>query len=101
MAKNPHHAAPNGKPLIKPVPGLAPVPARILAMLSDGLPHHRDELAKCLEDEYAAGTAVYPRLTHLRAHLRLRGEDILVQFIKGRAHYRVVRLLSNGQPIVE
>lgn len=86
-------------PVVSPIEGLTPVLQRIFTVLADGLPHHKEELADEQAGEYSTTASVRMHLLRLRAHLRLRGEDILVQYMNGRPYYRVVRLLSEGLPV--
>lgn len=72
----------------------SPVPRRILELLSDGLPHHRDELRLCLNDELAGIHSVHSHISYLRKVLRTIGEDIICEVVKRRYCYRHVILLN-------
>lgn len=78
--------------------GYTPTQSRLLAVLADGLPHSRDELYGCLNDEQALPNTLNVHLTYLRAKLRQHGEDVMVRFIRGRPHYCHVNLRSEGLP---
>jgi hypothetical protein len=72
-----------------------PTQARMLKVLSDGMPHHRDELKACLHDELGSVSNIKAHLTAIRARLRRSGQDIVCQFHNGRYYYRHVVLLAN------
>lgn len=77
--------------------GFTPTQARIIQLLSDGLPHKRDDVfAACIEDDLATVTALQLHISNLRPHLRARGEDI-VCVVRGYVHfYQHVRLLASA-----
>jgi hypothetical protein len=72
-----------------------PTQRRILAVLSDGLPHPVDELVKCLNDETATKQHVAPHLTAMRKLLGTRGETIANRYDRGTICYMHVRLLHS------
>lgn len=73
-----------------------PVQRRILEILSDGLPHTRFELHKCLNDELSPVRNIRPHLTAIRKKIRPHGEDILCEYIPHGTYYRHVRLLASA-----
>ena len=73
-----------------------PIQRRMLEVLSDGLPHHPDDLWKCLQDELAPKVNIKVHIKALRYKLRLRGQDIVCETIHRRGHYRHVRLLHSA-----
>lgn len=73
--------------------GFTPTHKRMLEVLSDGLPHSRLEMHACLYDELGDIENIHYHISTLRKHLRKKGEDILIQIISRRPHYRHVRLL--------
>lgn len=77
-----------------------PTQAKMLKVLSDGLPHPVSELQECLYDDRGIAHNVNAHLTAIRKLLRPRGEDIICQHINHSHRYRHVRLLhspSDGQ----
>jgi hypothetical protein len=74
---------------------LTPIQARMLQLLSDGLPHSRESLLECLQDDHPEPTAHAKHLAAIRLKIRLRGEDIICEYRKRRAYYRHVRLLNS------
>jgi hypothetical protein len=79
------------------VPQFTPTQRRILAVLSDGLPHTPGELHACLDDELAGRNAVQFHLSKLRKTLREVGQDVICEYYQRRFTYRHVRLLANGE----
>ena len=81
---------------------LSPTEQRIYDLLSDGLSHNREELHACL-DELANSKALTVFVTHMRAKLRPKGEDIICEYqYKGgwpnrskSFSYRLARLLAS------
>lgn len=77
-----------------------PMQVKILAVLSDGLPHKLPELMACLDDLTEQPNSLHRHLSVMRRKLRPRGEDIICQFVFRQRQYRHVRLLhssSDGQ----
>jgi len=75
-----------------------PTQQRMLRVLSDGLPHTRDELGACLDDELAKPKAIHNHLIVLRKLLKCHGETVLCEWDRKRPRYRHVRLIKpNGQ----
>jgi DNA-binding CsgD family transcriptional regulator len=71
-----------------------PTQSRILKLLSDGMPHEREEIFKCLNDELSAKRVVFTHLSDIRRVLRPLGQDILTELFEGIPHYRWVVLLG-------
>lgn len=73
----------------------SPTQSKILAILSDGMPHSIEELQRCLWDEKGASHNVAAHLTAIRKVIRPRGEDIICQHLNHSHRYRHVRLLHS------
>lgn len=71
-----------------------PTQQRILDILSDGMPHHRSELHRCLNDDMSSTKVLRGHIYLLREKLLKRGENILCEYFKGSFMYRHVRLIS-------
>lgn len=71
-----------------------PTQARILAVLSDGLPHTPEELVGCLWDEMTSVKTVRVHIHAIRKILRPAGQDIVCEYIRRDCLYRHVRLLN-------
>ena len=70
----------------------SPTQRKILAVLSDGMPHKMVELTACM-DELTNPRTLHYHLSLIREKLRPRGEDVICQFIYRQRQYRHVRLL--------
>ena len=75
---------------------LSHVQQKMLAVLSDGLPHHRSELHACLWDDQGPIGNIKPHLNMIRKVLRPKGEDIVCIFLHRRICYRHIRLLASA-----
>ena len=75
--------------------GAPKVGERILQILSDGLPHDREELRRCV-DEMSSFHNLQNHLVALRKTLRPNGEDIVCELANRRIHYRHIRLLASA-----
>lgn len=71
---------------------LTPTERRILDLLADGLPHSREELARCLPDDLASPSSVGRHLTGIRRALP-PGEAVLAVYHRRTLHYQHVILL--------
>lgn len=71
-----------------------PVQRRMLAVLSDGEPHSRQELHGCLADDLGALSNIRWHLMQLRKKLRVKGQDVLIEYRERKMHYRMVRLIG-------
>lgn len=76
--------------------GYTPTESRILELLSDGLPHKRCEVHKCLEDDLAQIEAIYPHVSRLRHKLQPKGQDILAVTTGRITYYQQIRLLNSA-----
>jgi hypothetical protein len=68
---------------------------RMLEVMSDGLPHSRDELWKCLADQLSKRQAIRPALSRLRIKLREIGEEVVCELHKQTIYYRHIRLITS------
>lgn len=82
-------AVPNGN--------LTKTEQRIYDLLADGLPHAREELCRCMDDELSKPQAIFTHLNRMRTKLRARGEDIACEYkYETRSYaYQLRRTLSN------
>lgn len=71
-----------------------PVQRKMLAVLSDGRPHKKTELHRCLYDELGESDNVFFHLSRMRKHLRPAGQDIICELYRGALYYRHIRLLA-------
>lgn len=78
-----------------------PTERRMLAVLSDGLPHTRGELHACLWDDHAALQAIRFHISCIRRKLAPLGETIVCELHLGTVHYRHVRLLTRPNGVDE
>jgi hypothetical protein len=76
--------------------GFTPTEARIFEILSDGLPHRREDLHKCLPDELSALSALRPHLTRMRDKLQPKGFDILCVLLHKQIHYQLVHTVYSA-----
>ena len=70
---------------------------RILRVLADGLPHTKDELFACLEDELQDKNNVSVHVSRMRLKMRPSGHDIVNVFRMGSYKYQHVRLLDTDE----
>jgi hypothetical protein len=68
---------------------------RILAVLSDGLPHSKAELEAAMLNEFNSRDAIHFHITKTRQKLLQKGETILCQASGRTRKYIHVRLLSS------
>lgn len=74
-----------------------PTQRRILALLSDGMPHSKDELRKCLDDDLSDNHNIAMHICFLRRKLNPIGEDIVAQHVgPGGIKYRHMRMLASA-----
>lgn len=79
----------------RPMAKFTPTEVKILAVLSDGMPHTREELHGCLMDELGDLSNVKVHITYLRRKLRPMGQDIVYYcHTRREMRYRHVRLLN-------
>jgi hypothetical protein len=76
----------------------------MLAVLSDGMAHSREELHACLMDELGVERNIHYHLSTMRPKLRRSGMDIVTEsrgshtsdgVVSRRTYYRQVRILAN------
>ena len=79
------------------MPDYTPTQQRILLLLSDGLPHTREEIRECI-DTMSSNANIRTHLTILRKKLEGVGQAILYEFqgFPPKTVYRHVRLLANA-----
>lgn len=69
---------------------------KLLELLEDGMPHHRNELQSKLPDELAGRNALANMLCEMRKFLRPQGHDIICEWYRKSYYYRHVRLLARS-----
>ena len=78
----------------------SPTQRRILKLLSDGEPHRREELLRCIDEETdpkkftADGRNLQKHLCLIREKIRPRGHDIVCQLLHRAIHYRHIITLT-------
>lgn len=75
---------------------LTPTENRIVDMLSDGLPHSRDQLMTCLYDDMGSYPNLNQHLFHLRRKIAPTGIGIVCELVRRGIHYRMVRFLASA-----
>lgn len=76
--------------------GFTATEQRIIDLLSDGMPHTKEEIHGRLWDEMAEVRAITFHISNIRAKLRPRGQDIICEFNRRRIYYRHIRLLASS-----
>jgi len=79
------------------MPLYTPTQRRLMAVLEDGLPHSRDELFACIDDELCQIVNFRVHLNYLRKKLQPIGLDILLDRTGDKPqkyNYRLVRLIA-------
>lgn len=77
------------------MPRFTPTEQKILAVLSDGKRHLKDELRVLLSDgELSDDTVMQMHVSNLRKKLNPIGQDIICEYNSRRIFYRHVRLIS-------
>ncbi len=71
-----------------------PTHKRMLKVLSDGMPHKKEELHKCLDDDLASVSCVRKHLSTLRSQLKKINEDVICEYKDRSFFYRHIVLLS-------
>ncbi len=72
---------------------LTPTHKKMLALLSDGLPHSKLELHCCLWDDQSEINTIAYHISTLRQKLP-HGQAIVCEFYKRAMHYRLVELVG-------
>lgn len=75
-----------------------PIQKRIIELLSDGMPHDRSEVLKCIGDPSADYLNLYPHISYLRSKLIQKNEWIVFESYKGAQMYRHVKLIAPVRP---
>ena len=75
--------------------GWTPTQRRMLEVLSDGLPHTKEELHACCGPSCVKNVRMH--LSILRKKLRHKGQDIVCRFDKRVIKYQHVRLLVSAE----
>lgn len=73
--------------------GYTPTQKIILKVLSDGQPHHKEELRSSMPDELCSIESLRVHITMLRKKLRPQKQDIICEIKNRRIFYRHVKLL--------
>ena len=76
--------------------GFTPTQLKMLSILSDGMPHTRQELHSCLPDELGPLSNIRIHIHNIRKSLRSKGEDIVCETTGRALFYRHVRLLASA-----
>ena len=66
----------------------------MLDVLADGMPHTRQELFACLQDDLSPLRNIRAHITFLRKKLAPHGQNIICELYAGKVCYRHVRLLA-------
>lgn len=66
---------------------LTPTQQRMLALLSDGRPHARQELHALLCDDLGRLSNIQPHLSHIRKAIRPKGHAIVCEIVEQRQVY--------------
>jgi hypothetical protein len=69
---------------------------RMLKILSDGLPHTKQELHSCLYDDQGPVNNVQMHISNLRDRIQRNGFDIVCCRNNGDSWYRMVRHLASA-----
>lgn len=77
---------------------LTPTEQKIIDLLSDGLPHQRADVLKCVNDRLADLHTLAVHMFNIRRKVRPFGKDVLLVTRKGGYHYQYVILLSGKDP---
>lgn len=75
---------------------LTTIQSRMLEILADGMPHTRQELHGCLNDELGALANIKPHIHLIRKKLIPIGETLICEIVHRRICYRHVRLLPSA-----
>jgi hypothetical protein len=70
-----------------------PTEYRIMEVLQDGLPHTREEIHGCLQDELSSLDAIKPHICSLRPKLEKQKLGILNTRLQGRKCYQLIGLV--------
>jgi hypothetical protein len=70
-----------------------PIEQRIIDLLSDGLPHERNEMCACIAPGSKNVNSLAVHIFYLRQKVRELKQDIVTEHRRGGIHYRHVILL--------
>lgn len=73
-------------------PPFTPTERRILVLLGDGLPHTKEEIHGCLNDELQPLTSIHVHIMAIRAKLPVDTE-IICQLVGGNSKSHAFRLI--------
>ncbi len=73
-----------------------PVETKMLAVLSDGMPHGKEELHECLWDREGTVDNIRMHISNMRKKLERHGHTIVCVTLWRKAFYRHVRLLRRN-----
>lgn len=77
-------------------PRFTPTQQAMLQVLSDGMPHRKEDLYACLPEGYYSDIRVVTvHVSNLRKLLKPQGMDIVCEYRYGVYMYRQVRLLHS------
>lgn len=80
---------------------LRDVEKKILALLSDGQPHTKEEIHTCLWDECGSVNNVYQHISVLRKKLRPIGQDIVCTTRGNRYRNQYQHVILLRSPVAE
>lgn len=84
-----------------PIVSYTPIQKRILEILSDGMPHDRWQLLKCIGDPLATLPGLQQHMYLLRSRLRMINQEIVCVRRQGSYMYQHVKLLVPIAPSVD
>jgi hypothetical protein len=70
-----------------------PIQQRIIDLLSDGLPHERRDMLKCINPNSKNLNGLAVHIAFLRSKVRELRQDIVTELRRGGIYYRMVILL--------
>ena len=73
-----------------------PTQNAILTVLSDGVPHHRQELMDCIDDPEPSSNQFHQALFRLRQRLKPLGQNIIVTLLNRRIAYVWTRRINSS-----
>lgn len=68
----------------------------MLTILSDGMPHTREELFGCVEDDMSDPISIKWHITVIRKYINRKGYNVEVDRINQRWLYRLVRMIASS-----
>lgn len=79
--------------------GTGQIRGTIASILEDGEPHSYDKLAAYCAP--SSRSAIQHHISEIRKDIRHNGMDILVEYVKGKFHYRQVKLINKPKNPVD